>query len=148
MRSSRFAVVLGTAIVTMCTPWFVVIAATAADTGDNRGACDMYEICYSRDNPASSYQRHYYYSGNDSESPGTFMYIATSAYGYGYVLNHASSMNNRDTACDVQVVDWNQYGTAMLYWQWFSRHPSYGAWAPFDSRMNDHNDAHLRCGHY
>jgi hypothetical protein len=57
-------------------------------------------------------------------------------------------MDNLDTQCWVRVVDWNSNGTSMLAYQDFGNHPSSSYWVGFSSRMNDHNDAHLRCGHY
>lgn len=146
MRIPRAVLALGASIVTLCTPAFVV-AARAADVGDGQLLCNKYEICYSRDYPASSYQRDYYWSGNDTDKPGSWFWV-NNLYGYGYVLNSASSINNRDTACDVWVVDWNQYGTVRINDEQFGHYPDMMWWQPFKSVLNDRNDAHLRCNRY
>lgn len=126
------------------------LVATAAradgpDHGDGIVSCNKGEFCYSQDNPASSWQRDFKYSGDDG--PYYFRYTANYSIG-GRVLNRASSMNNRDLQCDVWVVNWNSDGTARIASQKFPRHPDSSYFAAFNSALNDRNDAHLRCDRY
>jgi hypothetical protein len=122
--------------------------ATAADIGDGQSPCNKYELCYSKDNPKSQWQKDYFDSGDDGVGSQYFVDVNSGNAGPTKVLNNASSMNNRDSECDVKVVDYNSDGTVILASQDFSNHPDTNSWVGFTSRMNDHNDAHLRCGHY
>lgn len=143
----RFAPVRAAAAVLALGASCLVMTAARADgtdNGDGIVSCNRYEMCYSQDNPASSWQRDFFYSGDDG--PYYFRYTANNSLG-GRVLNHASSMNNRLT-CYARVIDWNSNATAVSAYQDFSAHPDSSKWVAFTSRMNDHNDAHLRCGHY
>ncbi|MDT4939476.1 MAG: hypothetical protein QOG80_3147 [Pseudonocardiales bacterium] len=144
MHMTRIRLVVGMAVAALCAP-FIVMATAAADDGDGYLSCDRYELCYSQDYPASYAQKDFYNSGNDSGN--YFTWVNTGSSGAS-VLNRASSMDNLDTQCWVRVVDWNSNGTSMLAYQDFGNHPSSSYWVGFSSRMNDHNDAHLRCGHY
>jgi hypothetical protein len=122
----------------------VAAAATGPDNGDGNPICHSAEICYSQDNPASDYQKDYYWGGSDGADYASFHDIYTGYLGQR-VLNHASSMNNRDTVCDVFVVDYTSDGRNVSTYQRFSHHASVSSWAPFTSFLNDHNDAHWRC---
>ena len=150
MRSTRLralAVTVGAALVALCAQ-IIVAGQASADNGDNSGPCTNGEFCYSKDNPATNYQRDYWWSGNDSASPAYWYHVTQGMWTAVKVLNNASSANNRDNVCDVWVVDWNSTGTARVREQRFPRHPSTNQWVGFISGLGDHNDAHLRCNQY
>ncbi|HJQ42592.1 MAG TPA: hypothetical protein VJ831_05880, partial [Jatrophihabitantaceae bacterium] len=68
MRMIRAKVVVAMATAVLIAPPLMAVA-TASDVGNGSSSCGTGELCYSKDYPATSYQRDYYYSGNDSESP-------------------------------------------------------------------------------
>ena len=145
MRSFRTRLAAATSLVIGASCFAITTArADGTDFGDNIVSCNRGELCYSQDNPATSWQRDFWWSGDDG--PYYFRYTANYSIG-GRVLNHASSMNNR-LSCYARVIDWNADATAVSAYQDFSQHPDSSKWVAFNSRMNDHNDAHLRCGHY
>jgi len=117
----------------------VAAGATAADVGDGKLACNRYEICFSKDYPASKYQKHFYYGANHEG----YVWTDTSN-GYATnmaVRNSASAVANRDGSCDVKVV--NDRGILPDSTITIGNVPDKVSWRYLDS-INDANDRHER----
>ncbi len=117
----------------------VAAGASAADVGDGKLACNKYEICFSKDYPASKYQKHFYYSANHEG----YVWTDTSnghATNIG-VRNSASSVANRDGSCDVKVV--NDRGILPDSTITIGNSPGSVSWRYIGS-INDANDRHER----
>lgn len=118
---------------------FVGAGAAAADDGDRSVACSRGEICFSRDNPASRYQKHFWYVGNHAGY--TWYDVAAKRVTNWQIRNDASSLSNRDTICDVRVV--NDRGVLPDITQIVPNRPDQNLFVGLD-RVNDANDRHER----
>jgi transposase len=118
---------------------FAGAGTAAADDGDRSPACNRGEICFSRDNPASRYQKHFWYAGNHAGS-NWYDVSARKVTDWG-VRNDASSLSNRDTICDVKVV--NDRGVLPDFIQIVPNRPAVNVFVGLD-RVNDANDRHER----
>src|SRR5690349_14106160 len=92
----------------------IAVAATAgliaggavmatADSGDGSLACNVGEICFSRDPGNTTYQKHFWYSGNHDGY--TFTNVNNGAGGQGPLRDNARQVRNRDTSCAVKVTN-------------------------------------------
>lgn len=113
------------------------ISIAAADSGDGRRSCNLGEICFSKDYPASSWQKHFWYAGDHQ---GYYWFnVSTGASGTA-VRNSASAIKNRDTVCRVKVVnDRNVLPDGVEIYS-----PNDTTWR-YLSSVNDANDRHERC---
>lgn len=118
---------------------FVGAGTAAADNGDGNPACNRGEICFSRDNPASKYQKHFWYVGNHGGV--TWVDVTTKRTTTREVRNDASSLSNRDTLCDVKVI--NDRGVLPDTTQIVPNRPGENYFVGL-SRVNDANDRHER----
>lgn len=85
----------------------VGIPAAQADTGDsNPGACNTYEICFSKDADNVRYQRQFFY--DDHDHGGNHYYDRSLGSWTGISLeDSADQIKNCDGSHYVRVVDWN-----------------------------------------
>jgi hypothetical protein len=115
-----------------------VAPAASADVGDGQRACNSGEICISADYPASRYQRHFWYAANHT---GYFSDVVAGGSSTVPLQNHASSVSNRDSACDARIV--NDRGILPDSIHTFAQHPTYNSWLQIIG-VNDANDRHER----
>jgi hypothetical protein len=113
--------------------------ARAADVGDGLLACSVGEICLKRhyDTQWESQIKHFWYDDLNHDN--------NVWYGTSIIVGEEASMYwNRDTACDVYVLDYKPliglYAWLQMYqngstWYWYAG--TYG--------WNDRNDGHRRC---
>ena len=85
------------AVLTAGSAAFLSPGAVAADNGDGTGTCVRYEICFGRDNPVSSIQKHFYYGATHGD----------------YYWSGASSQKVQDSASTVLNSD--ESGTVYTY---------------------------------
>ena len=111
----------------------------AADDGDRSPACNRGEICFSRDFPASRYQKHFWYVGNHAGY--TWYDVQARQVTNRAIRNDASALSNRDTLCDVKVV--NDRGVLPDTTQIVPNRPGENYFVFLD-RVNDANDRHER----
>ena len=110
----------------------VVVPATAAsaDGGDGLLACNSGEICLSWD-ANTSQQRHFYYNANHADY----------RFANGQpVRDNVYSVNNRDTACSVRIIDDRGFYPDDV--QVISRNTG---WTRLADSVRNQNDRHERC---
>jgi len=117
----------------------VVLPATAAlaDDGDGNLACNSGEICYTWDG-TYTYQKHFWNAGNDDNYVFTNV---TNGVRSGYqVRDNAWGVWNRDTACNVRIVDDRGFYPDDV--QTIYRN---GGWTKLIDSVRNQNDRHERC---
>jgi hypothetical protein len=118
---------------------FAGAGTASADNGDGNPACNRGEICYSRDFPASRYQKHYWYVANHGGD--TWVNVDTRQTTSREVRNDASALSNRDTLCDVKVI--NDRGVLPDDYVIVPNRPGENYFV-YLGRINDANDRHER----
>lgn len=113
-----------------------VPAVAQADSGDGKLACNYGEICLARDWSDVTYQRHFWYSGPTN---GNFVNRYTGQSSGGAVANNASAIWNRDSSCNVAIIDTHWYGNNI---KWFGKGTSNFVYM---GDFNDVNDEIARC---
>jgi transposase len=118
-------------------------SVAAADSGDGNVACNRGEICFSRDWGNYRYQKHFWYAGADAGY--VWFDTATGVATNRAIRNDASAVANRDTLCDVRVV--NDRGLLPDSTITIGNLPGSVSWK-FLGSINDANDRHERvnCG--
>jgi transposase len=116
----------------------VFAAPASADVGDGRLTCNSGEICYSRDEGNTNYQKHFWNAGWHTDY--SFTDVRNGTGGQGAVRDGADQIRNRDTRCNVKVV--NDHGVLP------DQHRTYvndGSWYVLHSDVRNKNDRHERC---
>ena len=129
--------VIALAVATAAGTVFSTGVATA-DSGDGNLNCNAGEICFNRDGGTLTYQKHFWYSGNHSGY--TFTNVETGAGGQGDLRDNAYSVKNRDSSCDVKVVD-----DRGVYPDDYQTIANNNSWTTLISSVRDQNDRHERC---
>lgn len=114
--------------------------AAAADVGDGQLGCNIYEICFSRDDSNNTYQKHFYNAG--SHDNYTFTNVNTGATNQGALKDGADKIANRDGSCDVRVVD--DRGLYPDDVQTVPNNSGSVVWVSLDSSVDNENDRHER----
>jgi transposase len=117
---------------------FIQAGIANADSGDGSLACNAGEICFNRDGANLTYQKHFWYSGDHSGY--TFTNVSTGATGQGYLRDNAYSVKNRDSSCNVKVVD-----DRGIYPDDYQTIDNNNSWTTLISSVRDQNDRHERC---
>jgi hypothetical protein len=116
----------------------VAATASAADVGDGLLSCNRGEICFARDIPSTTYQKHFWYSADHNGY--YFTNVNTGNRDGGPLQDHADQVRNRDTVCAVLVVDNRGIFPDDSY-----RAPNDGVWKNIPSTVDNENDHHTRC---
>lgn len=115
-------------------------AVASADSGDNNIPCNKGEICFSRDYGNYRYQKHFWYAGNHA---GYVWFDTVAKVGTNQpIRNSASAVANRDTSCDVRVV--NDRGILPDFTVTIGNLPGSTTWRYVGATLNDANDRHER----
>ena len=109
----------------------------AADSGDGSLACNGGEICFSRDDGNYTYQKHFWYSADHAGYK--FVNVTNGTTTSSYVRDGADQIRNRDSNCDVKVVDdrgWYPDDVFVAI--------NDGSWKTISSAVDNENDRHER----
>jgi hypothetical protein len=138
------AIVVG--VVLVLSGLFAIPSPARADIGDGSPACNVGEICFSRDPGNLNYLKHFYYHANH--------WPLSWSGGGGAMAMSASQVWNRDTECDIWV--WNNAGANIRwprgysgyrdYWFIVMEHWPYGDWPTLVAAYDNKNTGHQRCG--
>lgn len=79
----------------------------SADSGDGLEACNRGEICVHEGQSSEQYRKHFWYNAIYYSSVKFYDSVTNQTTGLA-VLNNVSSVRNRDTQCDIRLID---YGT-------------------------------------
>jgi transposase len=112
-------------------------APASADVGDGRLACSSGEICFTRD-LTTNFQKHFWAAGWHTDY--TFTDVRNGNGGQGAVRDNAEMIRNRDTRCNVKVV--NDHGVLP------DQHRTYvndGTWYILHNEVLNKQDRHERC---
>jgi transposase len=108
-----------------------------ADSGDGNLACNGGEICFARDDGSYTYQKHFYYGA--SHDNYVFTNVTTGSADGGYLKNNADQIRNRDSSCDVKVVD-----DRGIYPDDVFTAVNDGNWKTISGEVDNENDRHER----
>lgn len=108
-----------------------------ADNGDNTPSCVANEICLSKD-AGTPWQKHFWWG---AEHGGYYWVNVTTGVGGTTVVNSASVVKNRDSACSIKIID--DRGILPDNYQVFAA--AINTWYPLNSALNNQNDRHERC---
>jgi transposase len=109
----------------------------SADVGDGQLACNAGEICFARDLDNTTYQKHFWYAG--SHDGYTFTNVTTGATNQGNLKDGADQLRNRDSVCDVKVID-------VITFLPDDSHTvaNNGSWTALETDVRNQNDKHER----
>lgn len=115
-----------------------VVGVAQADIGDGSLACNLYEICFTRDTTNTTYQKHFWEAG--VHDAYTFTNVNTGETNKGALEDNAAQVRNRDGSCDVTVIDWNGAFPSVTHLI-----PNNGVWTMLKDGVRDQNNEHTRC---
>lgn len=100
IQSTAMMIVMAAAVVTTS-------PSAVADDGDGLENCNRGEICVHEGQTSERYRKHFWYDAVYYSNIKFFDSVTNQYIGLS-VLNNVSSVRNRDTECDVRLID---YGT-------------------------------------
>lgn len=134
IQSTAMMIVVAAAVVTTS-------PSAVADDGDGLENCNRGEICVHEGQTSEQYRKHFWYDAVYYSSVKFFDSVTNQRTGL-QVLNNVSSVRNRDTVCDVTLID---YGTDPdTYYKIFKR-PDNSVNVNIASAFGDRANAHERC---